>query len=130
MVGAGDTVIHSTDGGFTWALQPPLLGQRHTWFGVSFLNGTLGCVCGNYGAVMCTADGGASWTRQLSSALPSSVTLRSIAVLSGTRTVTVGDGDVVIRTDDAGVTWQASRPPYGMHLQVSQSVELSLAVFK
>jgi photosystem II stability/assembly factor-like uncharacterized protein len=61
VVGAGDTVLHSADGGFSWSLRPPLLpGQRHTWYGVSFLNRTMGCVCGNYGAVLCTSDAGAT----------------------------------------------------------------------
>lgn len=47
---------------------------------------------------------------------PCGLYIRRMQVLSGTRTVAVGDGDVVVRTDDAGSTWQASFPPYGMHL--------------
>jgi hypothetical protein len=43
--------------------------------------------------------------------------IRAVQVLSDTRTVAVGDGDVVVRTDDAGATWQASYPPFGLQLQ-------------
>jgi hypothetical protein len=95
---------------------------RHSRFGICFIvldeaclsDATLPPACCSR---IAASEGERVWPPTQPAADPRGPCIRAVQVLSGTRTVAVGDGDVVVRTDDAGGTWQAVYPPYGMQLQ-------------
>ena len=101
-VGAGGTILVSTDLGATWT--PQTSGTSQDLRGVDFFDATYGVAVGAGGTLLRTTNAGVTWTPR-----PSGVgaTLYDV-VLSGPNTgVALGDGGNVIRTLDGGATWSA-----------------------
>src|SRR5229473_129897 len=63
-VGTLGTIVRTTDGGATWAVQTS--GTTNTLTGVSFVDANIGTVVGAWGTILRTTDGGATWTPQWS----------------------------------------------------------------
>src|SRR5262245_47711514 len=61
-VGDFGTIIRTTDGGNTWALQSTWLNASLQ--GVSFVDSNVGTVVGDWGVILRTTDGGLNWTIQ------------------------------------------------------------------
>ena len=99
--GGGGGLLHSTDGGLTWAEQPTGTGAD-LWI-VQFVDGLHGFAAGA-SAVISTADGGATWKDMTPpAALADEYWDMSFGdALHGWVTTTDG---AVLRTTDGGVTW-------------------------
>src|SRR5688572_25637450 len=67
-VGAGNTIIHTSNGGASWATQTPV-GPASSYFGVRFLDALTGWA-GGAQSVIRTTDGGANWEITVADTLP------------------------------------------------------------
>jgi photosystem II stability/assembly factor-like uncharacterized protein len=110
VVGDGGFLLHSRDGGITWA--PPAGGlttRLNDVFDFCCVdrNGPNVCVAGSPGSVVLHShDDGRSWTfRKVASGAP----LRQIRFISPTAALAVGALGVIHRSQDAGLTWAPVR---------------------
>lgn len=103
---AGDdgVVLHSTDGGGTWALRET--GETAHLHGIAFASDVAGWAVGDAGTILRSGDGGASWSSQHS---PARVALFAVTAVDADRAWAVGDDGVVLRTTNGGTTWTESR---------------------
>ena len=60
-VGHQGVIIHTTDGGETWTMQPEAVCQGRPLFSVWFKNDRLGFAAGLWGLLIKTTDGGKTW---------------------------------------------------------------------
>lgn len=58
----GSRILHSTDGGKSWSLQPT--GQCLPLYGLAFADSKHGWAVGALGTILATSDGGESWQKQ------------------------------------------------------------------
>lgn len=98
-VGENGTVFVSDDRGQNW---------RDTSVGgddlmdVDFATAAVGCAVGEGGRVLRTTDRGGSWTESF----PTGSDLNAVHFSNdGTRVWAVGDGDTILFSEDAGLTW-------------------------
>ena len=113
-VGAGGTVIRTTDGGTTWEWPSPdaPIDFRNSFWDVGFDTASgKGWVVGDRGAILATTDDGATWNGNVSGG---TWQLRDLCVVSGTTAYAVGgnlvkdpdfDQGVLLCTTDGGVSW-------------------------
>lgn len=110
MVGDGGLLRTTMDGGVTW---PPPVGRLAPALNDVFDYRTVDhdglnvCVAGSPGSVVLhSADGGASWKfRQLTSSAP----INRIRFVGKSTVLAVGAFGVIQRSNDAGLTWSATR---------------------
>jgi photosystem II stability/assembly factor-like uncharacterized protein len=106
-VGNNGTLLRSTDAGLTWAAVN--IGTGDLLEGVAFRNG-VGVVASYEGDLFRTINGGAQWSRVFPpTAGAAALGLGDIAFASNS-VVMAGGQSGLIRSTDAGVTWQASNP--------------------
>jgi photosystem II stability/assembly factor-like uncharacterized protein len=86
---------------------------------VSFPNEKEGWVCGRWGLVLHTADGGLTWSRQETH---TDFTLASIFFVDTKNGWAVGDGGTIIHTDDGGNTWVKQKSPVPFYLMGVHSI--------
>jgi photosystem II stability/assembly factor-like uncharacterized protein len=98
----GRSILHTEDGGTTWVGQLNLGGIR--LYGVRFVNPLQGFVCGDYGIVYRTRDGGHTWQGGTGTHGISTGFL-GISVRDASTAVVVGYQGVILRTTDGGQTW-------------------------
>jgi photosystem II stability/assembly factor-like uncharacterized protein len=77
-------------------------------FSVSFPTENDGWVCGRWGTVLHTADGGKTWQRQKTN---TDYTLSSIHFVDLKNGWAVGDEGTIVHTSDGGTTWQKQKSP-------------------
>jgi photosystem II stability/assembly factor-like uncharacterized protein len=77
-------------------------------FSVDFATDKDGWACGRWGAVLHTADGGASWARQNSG---TDNTLSCICFVDAQNGWAVGDLGTIVHTGDGGKTWETQKSP-------------------
>ena len=77
-------------------------------FSVSFPTQTDGWVCGRWGTVQSTHDGGLSWEHQNTK---TDYTLSDIFFIDSLEGWAVGDAGTIIHTSDGGKTWTAQKSP-------------------
>ncbi|MBT8339341.1 MAG: hypothetical protein HKP58_04425 [Desulfatitalea sp.] len=77
-------------------------------FGVSFPSAETGWVCGRWGVMYHTTDGGKSWVSQDTG---TDVTLLSVFFVDGQNGWAVGDTGTILHTGDAGMTWRKQACP-------------------
>jgi photosystem II stability/assembly factor-like uncharacterized protein len=106
-VGAGGTVVLTTDAGATWTR--PASGTAFTLNGVWFTGASEGWAVGNGGTVLRTVNGGQSWTRVTTVSV--SDALFDVWFASPDTGWAVGAAGLVVRTFDRGATWQSFRIP-------------------
>jgi photosystem II stability/assembly factor-like uncharacterized protein len=82
-------------------------------FSVAFPTEQEGWVCGRWGTVLHTEDGGKTWTRQKT---PTDYTLTSICFTDPRNGWAVGDGGTIIRTGDGGGSWTRQESPVNLVL--------------
>jgi hypothetical protein len=102
VAGAGGTIMATTDGGETWALQSTgIVASLHS---VIFLpDGRRGWAVGDRGTILATDDGGGTWRRQTSG---TSADLASVTFMSdGQHGWAVGGRGTVIATLNGGRKW-------------------------
>lgn len=77
-------------------------------FSVTFPTQNEGWACGRWGTILHTADGGTSWSRQISG---TSFTLVSICFSDAMNGWAVGANGTILHTPDGGKTWNAQSSP-------------------
>ena len=110
-VGGGGTILHTSDGGATWA---PQASGTISWLrAVHFFNDQFGWAVGNGGTILHTTDGGNLWTIQ---AADTNYDLRSVCFINADSGWAVGINydiyyGVVLRTTNGGNEWLATTGP-------------------
>ncbi|HEY5650835.1 MAG TPA: YCF48-related protein, partial [Acidimicrobiia bacterium] len=123
-VGDRSMLVQSTDGGATWAstqvkMQADLSGGESmaaadpVFYDVAFADEQRGWIVGEFGKIMYTADGGATWAEQNRSLLEGSgffdpldlPSLFGVYVIDAQHVVASGLEGHVARTRDGGTTW-------------------------
>ncbi len=104
-VGDSGKILGSSDGGLSW--NPQVSGTTKALSAVFFLNTSLGWAVGGFvpgegQVILRTSNGGATW-----SARPtvSNSCLRDVLFLSTALGLCVGDGGLVARSTDGGMSW-------------------------
>ncbi|MBK8698519.1 MAG: hypothetical protein IPN29_02840 [Saprospiraceae bacterium] len=100
VAGENGTIMKTTDGGATWAVQTS--GITSTIRSIFFLDANNGWACGDGGSILRTLDGGTSWTPQSS---PFTTQYNSIRFATATTGWLVGAGNVLLKTINGGDTW-------------------------
>jgi photosystem II stability/assembly factor-like uncharacterized protein len=106
--GVGGTIIHSNNGGITWA--PQISGTTKTLESAQFLNDNVGWIVGgqtennhNSNIILQTNDGGQTWVNPH---LTIDQILDGIYFADADSGIIVGTNGTVIRTTDAGRNWK------------------------
>lgn len=100
-VGAGGTVIYTTNRGMAWAAGAS--GTSSDLQAVDMVSATVGYAVGGAGLILKTADGGATWS--VVGAGTTAETLHGIKMYSSSVGYVVGASGTVLRTTDSGATW-------------------------
>jgi photosystem II stability/assembly factor-like uncharacterized protein len=122
-VGDFGAIVHTEDGGTTWqevtlpedfklpdsALDSGVLPNDALLYGLSFVDENTGWISGEFGTILRTDDGGATWKQQASGV---ETTLFGIDFVDRNTGLAVGIDSVILRTDDGGVTWTPVRSPF------------------
>ena len=106
-VGDGGTIIHTADGGKTWAAQDS--GVSLALDQVTFADSSRGFIVG-VDTILATTDGGASWVQQsVADGLPWCTWIVAVASVDGERAWAVDDRGGVESTSDGGNLWERTR---------------------
>ena len=110
-VGHRGSILHSSDGGESWAVQFRVAGVYLR--DLDFVDKATGWVVGHEGTILATRDGGDTWRRQeLKGYTGRDVPrLNGISAIDRDRAVIVGEFGVVAITDDGGRTWNLAPAP-------------------
>lgn len=112
-VGHDAVILHSGDGGQTWALQNYDPALNKPLFDVLFLDANRGFAIGAYGLFLTTTDGGAHWAQlDAPSILSDEKHLNAIAKLGDGSLMVVGEAGRIGVSSDQGATWQLVASPY------------------
>jgi hypothetical protein len=111
IVGYDGTILHSADGGKTWALQhhdPEARALYDVWF----RDAQHGIAVGAYGSFYRTTDGGKTWTAESSPLVELGQHFNRVLPLEGDMLFAAGERGLVARSTDGGETWQMLQSPY------------------
>lgn len=103
-VGHDASIIHTVDGGETWALQNWNPGDNRPFMDVLFLDDQRGLAVGAYGLFKTTEDGGSTWTDFSDPAFESGPHLNGLSRLGDRTLVLVGERGLSATSLD-GKTW-------------------------
>ena len=108
---SGDFVVYkTTDGGRNWQAHGPFADAGIRVLATSFVDSSRGWVCGEYGTMVRTADGGATWQWLETGSNADLSGIVFVDAMHGWASGTGGEypntRDVLLRTTDGGVTWQ------------------------
>ncbi|MBU4442128.1 MAG: hypothetical protein KJ602_06715, partial [Actinobacteria bacterium] len=101
-VGDGGVIIHTTDGGSTWAAQTSTTTNGLN--GISAASTTVAWAVGAGGTIISTTDGGSTWAAQTSTTTNG---LNGISAASTTVAWAVGAGGTIVKTINGGTNWVA-----------------------
>lgn len=87
---------------------------RHKLFNQDFVDASHGWVCGDYGLIWKTTDGGSTWLPLNSGTI---LPLRGISFTDRNKGWAVGDQGVIVHTSDGGKTWERQESGITEHLQ-------------
>jgi hypothetical protein len=110
-VGAGGTILRTTDGGALWT--PQLSGTGNWLYSVDFVDAYRGWAVGFGGTILRTTDGGEGWTPQDSG---TTAVLYSVDFTDASNGWVVGEGGTILRTTDGGAHWTPWISPTTMAL--------------
>ena len=99
-MGAGGTILRTTNGGGTWAAQKS--GTTQALNAVTFASATTGWAVGGRGTVLRTTNGGTTWTAQRSG---TTWALYGVACADASTCWVVGNKGTVRHSTDGGATW-------------------------
>jgi photosystem II stability/assembly factor-like uncharacterized protein len=102
-VGAGGTILTTTDAGRSWTFQQT--PTDHDLVAVEFCDALHGLAVGDDGTIVRTVDGGSHWTTVRSG---TTGTLADVCVIDTKRAWAVGWDGVRLQTQDGGKTWKGS----------------------
>lgn len=106
-------ILHTTDGGDTWAIQPHNTG-RHYFNGMSFVDSLNGWIVGGMrspfeqGFILRTRDGGKTWIEEFTA--PDSYYLFGVCYVDTIHGWFASTVDTIFRTTNGGITWQGFQP--------------------
>lgn len=110
VTGGNGWTARTTDGGASWTMLSTV-APRPRWFSyfddVAFADDVHGVVVGWEGQILQTADGGQTWTPRDSG---TGADLEMAAFPAAARAWAASRGDVVLRSDDGGVSWKRIHP--------------------
>jgi photosystem II stability/assembly factor-like uncharacterized protein len=98
--------MSSKDGGKTW--------NRQDWktvrnlFKIDFCDENNGIIAGGNGDLFVTGDNGKTWSRKVS---PKAFAIRNALYLDSKTITAIGQGDAMLRSNDAGATWNCIKLP-------------------
>lgn len=109
-VGHDATILKSTDRAATWRRVHYAPQQQRPLLDVLFIDDAHGFAVGAYGYFLQTNDGGEHWTAR--SIADDDRHHNAIAVLANGNLMIAGEAGNLLRSTDAGKTWQALASPY------------------
>lgn len=109
-VGHDAIILHSADGGLTWAIQYQGPDLQVSFLDVFFLDEQTGFVIGAYGQFLATRDGGRTWTPR--SVIEGDDFLNRITAGPTGTLYLAGEHGTLLRSGDRGATWAPIRTPY------------------
>lgn len=101
LVGVGGIILHTTDGGKIWNLQPS--PTKEMLSSVSFANTKTGYAIGSNGVILFTQDGGNTWSQQSGDGQTS---LSKIVAINESQALIIGEQGILLFTSDAGKNWR------------------------
>ena len=106
-IGAGATIIQTSDGGETWYQSTlPQVEKSIRFTATSFIDNRNGWAVGSAGSVYRTTNGGRTWQRQVSSV---DVDLFDVKFVDAQEGWAVGAEGTIIHTGDGGEHWATER---------------------
>lgn len=97
-------IFHTEDGGQTWVLQFDTGSTNHSLGKIEFRDATHGCAVG--WSIVCTDDGGKTWSERLGLAPKDDVGLGGVSLIGHTDGWTAGRAGQIYRTVDGGRSWK------------------------
>ncbi len=101
-----------------WTWQNPL-PHGHTFNDVHFADANVGIAVGDYGTIVRTTDGGATWSNISSG---TTYPLRSVHFVNASLGFVCGDGAILLKTTDGGLTWTIVSTPYSSLFYYSEII--------
>ncbi|MBI5445970.1 MAG: hypothetical protein HY900_32745 [Deltaproteobacteria bacterium] len=98
--GRWGTIVHTRDGGATWARQTT--GTDYTLTSISFVDARNGWAVGDGGTILRTTDGGSTWEKQKS---PVPYFLMGVQFVTKEKGWIVTERTHILATTDGGKTW-------------------------
>lgn len=127
-VGHDAVILHSADGGESWARQYFAPDEQSPLFAVWFENPRHGLAVGAYGLALETSDGGKTWRRREID--PEERHLYAITRDARGTLYIAGESGALFRSDDLGKTWRALESPYaGSFFGALTTAEGALLIF-
>ncbi len=111
IVGYDTSILSTRDGGASWQLSHAD-AEGKALHDVLFLDDSRGIAVGAYGTILSTQDGGAHWQAQDTIFSELSLHLNAILKLLDGSLLIVGEGGLVARSSDAGMSWKLLKSPY------------------
>lgn len=111
IVGYDATILATSDGGETWALQH-FDPEARPLFDIHFLDARRGIAVGGYGTYLSTDDGGETWTAGEPDISMVGAHFNALEQLPDGSLVLVGERGMMARSDDQGASWTMLESPY------------------
>ncbi|MEN8822548.1 MAG: YCF48-related protein [Abyssibacter sp.] len=111
-VGHDAVIVHTDDGGQSWALQNFEPDLERPFLDVLFLTPERGFAIGAYSLFYETSDGGETWTEHETPVRDDEWHFNAISRLDNGHLVIVGESGTVAVSSDDGVTWTSAPSPY------------------
>lgn len=111
-VGHDAVILHTKDGGKTWALQNFQPQLEKPLLDVIFLDTSRGFAVGAYGLFYETADGGQNWAEVQSPIRADELHFNSISRLNNGDLLIAGEQGTLALSNDGGATWNKLVAPY------------------
>lgn len=99
--GRWGTILHTQDGGLTWA--PQKSGTDYSLTSIFFADAQNGWAVGEQGIILNTRNGGKAWEQQKS---PLTSYLMGVHFINGQKGWVVGERTTILYTEDAGKSWK------------------------
>jgi len=112
IVGHDQVILRTTDGGKTWKQVYLDAAAETPLFDVVQLDATRAYAIGAYGLFLETVDGGTTWTSRFILPEGEDRHLNAIAQLADGTLMIAGEAGTILRSTDAGATWQKVESPY------------------
>lgn len=109
-VGHDGVVLHSADGGQSWARRDQRQDLETVFLDVLFINPQHGFIVGAYGKFLETADGGATWSERR--VCEDELHFNRISSDGENHLFIAGESGLLLRSQDLGQTWQRLATPY------------------
>ena len=112
IVGHDQVILRTADAGKTWKQVFSDAAAETPLFDVVQLDATRAFAIGAYGLFLETVDGGATWSSRFILPEGEDRHLNAIAKLADGTLMIAGEAGTILRSTDAGTTWQKVESPY------------------